>query len=341
MNYIMFQRVAERLRSEGRVRVFLFAQDNQGRDVLPIYEPFGFRAKDLVSAWRARLQRFDAFVTSDSRKIRNRSRYRIHIFHGISFKGRAFRPNMVYYDRLFLFGEYHHRRFIEAGIFKEGDPRLAMIGMPKADALFDGSLNKEEIQRRLGIDPRQPTILYAPTWGSRSSLKRMGLHIIETSSRMEVNLLIKLHDETRWPRVPKFDWPATLTALQRQGKRFTWVTEPNVMPLLYIADVLISDASSVANEFALLDRPIVFIDVPELIERYAASIDLDTWGRKTGYVVDDPAALEGTIRQALEHPEEHSAIRRAAAADYFHDPGRATERAVDAIYQLLGVNKDG
>ena len=74
------------------------------------------------------------------------------------------------------------------------------------------------------------------------------------------------------------------------------VREPDVVRTMSIADLLISDASSVANEFALLDRPIVFLDVPELIEltlRKGARLDLETWGRKGGVVVPDvPAALE-------------------------------------------------
>ena len=45
-------------------------------------------------------------------------------------------------------------------------------------------------------------------------------------------------------------------------------------------------ATSVAFEYALVDRPIIFFDVPEIL--YAArksKIDLDTWGRKAGDVV--------------------------------------------------------
>lgn len=41
---------------------------------------------------------------------------------------------------------------------------------------------------------------------------------------------------------------------------------PDILPTLFLADLLISDASSVANEYTLLDRPIVFLDVPEMIE---------------------------------------------------------------------------
>ena len=49
------------------------------------------------------------------------------------------------------------------------------------------------------------------------------------------------------------------------------------------ADLLITDASSVANEYTLLDRPIVFIDVPELFELTLskhARLDLEARAKK-------------------------------------------------------------
>ena len=98
-----------------------------------------------------------------------------------------------------------------------------------------------------------------------------------------------------------------------------------------IADLLISDASSVANEFALLDRPIVFLDVPELIEltlRKGARLDLETWGRKGGVVVPDvPAALDA-VQAGLAGPDGRSEARQAMVRDLFFNPGHATEAAL-------------
>ena len=61
------------------------------------------------------------------------------------------------------------------------------------------------------------------------------------------------------------------------------VRQPDVILTLFAADLLITDASSVANEYALLDRPIVFLDVPELLAAAGgegSAPDLETWGRR-------------------------------------------------------------
>jgi len=109
-----------------------------------------------------------------------------------------------------------------------------------------------------------------------------------------------------------------------------------VVPLLVAADLLVTDASSVAYEFTLLDRPIVFMDVPEIINGPRAhKIDLETWGRKGGEVLTDPSELRKTVPFLLEHPETKSEIRQAIAKDLFYKPGTATERAVQQLYENM------
>ncbi|MCX8036748.1 MAG: CDP-glycerol glycerophosphotransferase family protein [Candidatus Sumerlaeia bacterium] len=337
MNYVMFRRVADRLRGDPRLRIFVFAEDAGNRDIAALYAPLGLRADDFTSSFCARLGRFDLYVSADPKMIGRRCRKKAHIFHGMSFKGKAFTPQMARYDRLFLFGEYQRRRFVEKGIFPPDDPRFVLIGMPKLDPLVDGSLDRRAIAEQLGLDLTKPTVLYAPTWSSRSSIAKVGSTIVELIGRLPVNFVVKLHDLSLLPGHTKFGGPEGIRQLQQQFPSFHFVSDYDVTPLLFVSDLLISDASSVANEFLVLDRPIIFLDVPELFAHYRKTIDLDTWGRRTGYVVSDAAQLPDVVLHALKHPDEHADIRRAAAADYFHDPGRATDRAVAEIYRLLEI----
>lgn len=62
-----------------------------------------------------------------------------------------------------------------------------------------------------------------------------------------------------------------------------------------ITDVLVTDASSVANELVLCVRPIVFLDVPELLAAAEDDprLDLKTWGRKAGETVRAPQQAWG------------------------------------------------
>ena len=104
-------------------------------------------------------------------------------------------------------------------------------------------------------------MLYAPTGELRNSLETMGEELIAKLDALDrYDILVKLHDHPHGAT----DWWSRLAPLESEHVRL--VREPDVVRTMSIADLLISDASSVANEFALLDRPIVFLDVPELIE---------------------------------------------------------------------------
>jgi CDP-glycerol glycerophosphotransferase (TagB/SpsB family) len=243
------------------------------------------------------------------------------------------------------------QKFMETWGLSDDDPRFEMIGMPKLDRLVDGSLHRRMVEESLNIDRSLPTVIYAPTRPTRtsSSLAMAGEEIISTISEMNVNFLVKLHDRAyrEW-RSRSSDWRAILKRLEKQNVRI--VEDYDIVPYLYVSDLLVSDISSVVNEYTLLDRPIVLFDVPRLIqfhkrkeiERGLSSSDLEEWGRDVGTVVKDMEGLKGAIERGLSHPEEKRDIRREFAERFFFQPGSATDRAVQKIYELLGLEgRDG
>ena len=106
----------------------------------------------------------------------------------------------------------------------------------------------------------------------------------------------------------------------------------DVVPLLYLADLLITDASSVSSEYTLLDRPMVFLDVPKLIartmERKASMLDMDTWGRHAGVVVGKADSIVDIVESSLADSAHKSDVRRTMAKGLFYNPGSATDAAI-------------
>jgi CDP-glycerol glycerophosphotransferase (TagB/SpsB family) len=219
-------------------------------------------------------------------------------------------------------------------LYKDGDPRLVMIGLPKLDRLADGSIDRVQVLMKLGADPSKQTVLYAPTGDEGNSLHRNGMDIIETMLGQDVNFIVKPHDHAMRDKSCGIDWRAKL-ATWKHPRLFVDLGS-DVVPLLAAADILITDASSVAFEYTLLDRPIVFWDVPEIMNgKRAAQMDLSTWGRKGGDIVDSRATLEKTVVRLLDDPSEKSALRQKIANDLFYKPGTASLRAVRRIYEEL------
>ncbi|MEP6666528.1 MAG: CDP-glycerol glycerophosphotransferase family protein [Nocardioidaceae bacterium] len=270
---------------------------------------------------------YDVMFAANTRRIEPRSvRERVQIFHGMSFRNRAIRPETDGADHYFLFGPYMKRGFEAAGIIGADDPRGVDIGFPKTDRLLDGSLDRSELLALHGITGERPVVLYAPTGERHNSMETMGEDLIaKLASVDQYDVLVKPHDHPH----SSIDWWERLAPMEKEHIRL--VREPDVIHTLAIADLLITDASSVANEYTLLDRPIVFIDVPELLEltfKKGAMLDLETWGRKGGEVVADVSEAVQSVEAGLANPGERSEVRQAIVADLFFNPGSATAAAL-------------
>jgi hypothetical protein len=277
---------------------------------------------------------YDVMFAANTRRIEpRRVQKRVQIFHGMSFRNRAIRPETHGADHYFLFGPYMKRGFEESGILTHDDPRGVEIGFPKTDRLLDGSLDRADMLARHGVTGERPVVLYAPTGERHNSMETMGEDLIAKLGAVDqFDLLVKPHDHPH----STIDWWDRLEPLESEHVRL--VREPDVIHTLSIADLLITDASSVANEYALLDRPIVFIDIPELFEltlQKKARLDLETWGRRGGEVVKDVSEALAAVEAGLRDPGARSDVRRALVADLFFNPGHATEAAMEWIGREL------
>ena len=341
VHFICFQPLYERLRRMRDVEIVL----SGGRDAVEpggapltaraLYAPFRIPAKGIAELDRIREQSFDlVFCAHVSGYFPKEEQERIQLFHGVSFRNMAVRRDVLVYDRLFLTGPYMRRLFTERQMLRDRDPRLVNIGMPKLDRLVDGSLDRRRILKRLGFSGRRPVILYAPTGQKDNSLEHTGEAVLERlRATGKYDILIKLHDH---PRDRATDWPTRLRPLLDRHTKLA--TGLDVVPYLFVADLLITDASSVSNEYALLDRPMVFLDVPQLLaamERKGVPLDLGTWGRKGGPLVRWPDEAVDAVAWSLAHPRRYGPVRRGMARDLFFNPGRATDAAMAWIAERL------
>jgi CDP-glycerol glycerophosphotransferase len=106
---------------------------------------------------------------------------------------------------------------------------------------------------------------------------------------------------------------------------------------MFAADAMVTDHSSVGFEFMLLDRPIVVIDCPRLLEHARINRQKADLLRSAADVVGRAEDLERTVSAALASPDRHSDRRKAIASDLFYFAGSATSRAVACIYDLLSL----
>lgn len=337
VNYVMVAPMLDAMRHDSRVRFFFTASEEPGR-IRSIYADAPH--VPLIHPLRAAAMKFDAYVASDFMWARLlRQTCRIQMFHGVGGKYGFDAPtgSMRAWDRLFFVNRRRLNNFITHGAIDRDSPAIRLIGLPKVDCLVDGSLDRTEILRALGLDPRRQTVLYAPTWSPASSLNAMGEEVVRNAVSLGVNVIVKLHDRSRDLRERYsggVDWVQRLQPLLPEGRG---VIAPgnDISPYLAAADVMVTDHSSAGFEFLLLDRPIVRINRPALLELANVHPDYAQLLASVSETVEDARGVADAVVRALKTPLDRSAERRTVADDLFYLPGTATCRAVQALYEVL------
>ncbi len=341
VNYEMVRPVARAMEADDRVRFAFTASEEPGR-LEAIYGTVA-HGTALIGPARAALVKWDAYLTSDFMwATLPRGTARIQMFHGVAGKYGFDAPegSMRQWHRLFFVNERRLKNFVASGAIDADSPAARLIGMPKVDCLVDGSLRRDAIVQDLDLDPARPTVLYAPTWSPASSLNLMGEPLIARLAAMPINLIVKLHDRSRDLR-PRYsggiDWATRLEPLlPRPHARLA--PSANVTPYLAAADVMISDHSSAAFEYLLLDRPLVRIDLPQLIRQANVHPDYVRLLADASHNVTSADDAARAVEQAISSPGALSDVRRRVASDLFHRPGTAAARCAAALYEVLDLS---
>jgi hypothetical protein len=343
MNYVMAAPIQAAMTADPRVRFYATSTDAPAK----IHEIYGraLPGTTLVSPQRAALMRFDAYLTADLLWARlPRGTRRIQMFHGVAGKFThdydTPESSMRRWHRFFFVNRRRMENFTKAGAIDPASDAPRLVGMPKVDCLVDGSLRRDDVLRKLRMDPARPTVLYAPTWSAASSLNTMGIELLQGLLARPWNVIVKLHDRSRDPRQfysGGIDW-AQCIALLMAGKSGHLAADADICPYLAAADVMITDHSSAGFEYLLLDRPLVRIHVPELIRTSNINEEYVQLLMDASRSVEDAAGALAAVERSLADPSAGSSMRRTVAEDLFYRAGTATRRAVAELYDAIELS---
>jgi hypothetical protein len=343
LSLAVFRPVMGRLQRDPRFE-FWFTSADTAWTADEIFATAGIPGR-IVTPAAARWMKFDAYVNADFWNMTwlKRPAKRLHLFHGVAGKYGLdapldLAPVVASFDRVLFPNRDRLFRYTRAGLLDAEQAHL--VGYPKVDCLVDGSLHRQTLLDSFGLNLKRPTVLYAPTWSPESSLNAVGSRVLETLADLGFNVVVKLHDrsyEQSQRGSGGMNWRARLAMLEAScGLHVAKLTDAS--PYLFVADLLITDHSSVGFEFMLLDRPIIVVDCPRLIQIARVSLDKVRLLRSAADVITDEARdLPAAVTRALDDPSRLGERRRTIARELFHCPGSATTRAVQCVYDALGL----
>jgi CDP-glycerol glycerophosphotransferase (TagB/SpsB family) len=123
-----------------------------------------------------------------------------------------------------------------------------------------------------------------------------------------------------------------------ERKKSLFVLSPkmyvNVQDILYITDILITDWSSIANDFIILDRPIIFLDVDFPVKEFKLRPE-----DRVGYIVQSKRQFFEKLKEAIDCPNLFGKKRKALIKKlYKHLNGNSSRRCAAEIVKLLKEN---
>lgn len=210
------------------------------------------------------------------------------------------------------------------------EERVTPTGTPRMDEFLDPGRQRESRERALHDIPAasgRRVILFAPTFrgaGARSA--RYPMHLVDLPAlhalcvELDAIVIFKMHPFVRRP----LEIPSALTDRLIDAS----ATGTNVNDLLLIADLVITDYSSLVFEYATLGRPMLFF-----------AFDLDQYVATRDFYEPFEAFVPGRIVRTF--PELLDAIRREdyqvekvapfAERHLPAEPGSATDRIIDEL----------
>ncbi len=244
------------------------------------------------------------------------------------------------FDIHFVIGPKFNEFLEQAYKDKKKKPKIYNVGYSKLDLLIQHDPLTDKLRNEFKLGNKF-TILYAPHWNPFGSIHKFKEAIIRLLASYDVNLLIKPHHYL-FTKYKDMNWRAIFSKLEEEFDNVTIAKRPNTQELYPLADVMISDVgTSSPIEFCLLKKPLLIFDNQR-------------WFEEEEYDYEERKVLEAAIRfktipelrkyldelinksdNFLDLVKKQKIKQEELINDLLYNPGKATEKAVEAILTEL------
>lgn len=268
----------------------------------------------------------------------------VNLDHGPGIKTLRYRHllkqhNVCYH--CFVEGRYRLEKFKKYGLDKIH--KIYVTGLPKLDCFFDGSFEKQVLIRKYGLNPDKKTVLYAPSF-KPTSIFMVGEQIAGLAR--DYNVIVKLHPYSWGGKYASHSHHRFFEQMVRKNRDIYLVgpEQHDIRPFLFIADTMISDGSSVINEFLALERVGIIVDLPDEQQTHHDGVPLledrsSEWLRESFVHLRPGDDLEQAVQTALNPTAgRREALIRDKAYIFEYTDGNSALRVKRVVDSLLNDN---
>lgn len=233
------------------------------------------------------------------------------IFHGLAGEKKGHFRIRDCFDLYLTQGPYFTKKFEE---LKEKYKNFEVIetGWSKLDNIFTVSKETEVKREELRLSHEvQKIVLYAPTFSpSLTSASELKNTIEKLSIRGEILFLIKFHD--------KMDKETVDMYKAIESPNIIIVEDKDITQSMQMADLMVSDTSSVVYEFIFMDKPVITLN---------SQSENITWSNH-----NDVRQVSLNLVRALESGDRFIDGRQKTIAQYHpYNDGKSSLRMIEAV----------
>ncbi|MBR4109274.1 MAG: CDP-glycerol glycerophosphotransferase family protein [Oscillospiraceae bacterium] len=269
----------------------------------------GIRCVDVSRPWRVRKEIATASVYVNNFALSNLPKSNKQLFIQTWHGDKAFKkvlhdeqgwpPDKVLGEQIpgmcdyaIAGSDYGERQYRSAFLYKGN---VLKCGMPRNDRLIlQDEQEKERIRKKLNCSQETQLLLYAPTLRREEAQKKVALEIKQLDITKTLTMLEE-RDHCKWICLMRAHPKMVGLSYQGEDERIVDVSEYEDMgDLLLISDMLITDYSSCAGDFALTGRPVVLFhaDRQEYLKDRSFYFDMD---ESPYYIAESQEELEAIL----------------------------------------------
>lgn len=253
--------------------------------------------------------------------------------NGIEDYKRKFEQNTSTWDYLLSQNSYSTQIFRRAFAFNK---EVLEIGYPRNDILFQKNSPEaiERVKQGLNLPLNKKVILYAPTWRDNEHFghqtyrfsSQIDFSYLKDQLSSEYIILVKAH----------YLVGEQIDISKYQGFVFKFDASFDIAELYLLADLLITDYSSVMFDYSILKRPMFFYTYD--LEEYKDTLR----GFYFDFLAEAPGPISLTTKQLVRDIKEYDWRQYQSKYDAFTikynhaDQGIASKTVVDLILSIGG-----
>ena len=235
---------------------------------------------------------------------------KVQIFHGLGVEKRSHYKIRHFFDVYCTSGPFVTERYKK--LQKRYKHFLVReTGWPKIDHILN--YPSENMKKRFNIPEDKKIILFAPTHSKKMESATELVSVIPKIIHKNDFWLIKFHELMNKELIADFK-----NKLRDNAK---FLNDYDITPYLHIADVLISDTSSVIYEFMVLDKPVITYKTQSRNDK--------------GINITDPKDLRKAIDRSLKNPDEfkEKRMKHLEEINPYLD-GKISERLINTLLEI-------